>query len=252
MILKLIGYRVFDVIHAVLNVPRYIRDYFQFSRCKHLQDDMRFTLSLMNLYPCLKDRTSNTPFDAHYTYHPAWAARILAKTKPDIHVDISSSLAFVTLVSAYQKIKFYDYRPAEIHLSNLECGAVDICNLPFESNSISSISSMHVIEHIGLGRYGDTIDSKGDVKAIQELIRVTKEGGNILFVVPIGGEPVIQYNGHRIYSYDMVLSLFSQCEIMDFSLIDDSGDFISSADENLADGCKHGCGCFWFRKRCNE
>ncbi|KPV52540.1 hypothetical protein SE17_14920, partial [Kouleothrix aurantiaca] len=25
----------------------------------------------------LRDSTANTPFDRHYTYHPAWAARVL-------------------------------------------------------------------------------------------------------------------------------------------------------------------------------
>jgi len=40
-------------------------------------------------YPMLDDKTSVTPIEPHYTYHPAWAARILAQTKPQKHVDIS-------------------------------------------------------------------------------------------------------------------------------------------------------------------
>ena len=47
---------------------------------------------------------------------------------------------------------------------------------------------MHVIEHIGLGRYGDKFDYDGDLKAIKELKRVLAVGGNLLFVVPIGKE----------------------------------------------------------------
>ena len=109
MITRLIGFKVIGIIHSIINIPWYIYDYFLFRRDKHLQNDSRFSISLTNLYPCLKDRTYNTQFDSHYIYHPAWAARILADTKPYIHIDISSSLAFVTLVSAYQKIKFYDY-----------------------------------------------------------------------------------------------------------------------------------------------
>ncbi len=32
---------------------------------------------------------------------------------------------------------------------------------------------MHVVEHVGLGRYGDPLDPDGDLKAIAELKRVT-------------------------------------------------------------------------------
>ena len=39
----------------------------------------------------------------------------------------------------------------------------DITNLPFEKESISNISSLSVIEHIGLGRYGDKIDLFGNL-----------------------------------------------------------------------------------------
>ena len=31
---------------------------------------------------------------------------------------------------------------------------------------------MHVVEHIGLGRYGDHLDADGSVKAINEIKRV--------------------------------------------------------------------------------
>jgi hypothetical protein len=31
---------------------------------------------------------------------------------------------------------------------------------------------MHVVEHVGLGRYGDLMDPDGDLKAMRELRRV--------------------------------------------------------------------------------
>ena len=38
-----------------------------------------------------------------------------------------------------------------------------------KSDSLSSVSCMHVIEHIGLGRYGDPINQNGDKFAINEI-----------------------------------------------------------------------------------
>ena len=172
------------------------------------KNDKRFSVNAADLYPCLKDRIIKTPLDHHYTYHPAWAARILAKTKPEFHVDISSILSFSTIVSAFVPVKFYDYRPADLKLSNLESGSEDLNKLSFESGSIPSLSCMHTIEHIGLGRYGDKIDPEGDIKSIEELKRVLQPGGDLLFVTPVG-KPRIEFNAHRIYSYEQILEYFS-------------------------------------------
>lgn len=109
---------------------------------------------------------------------------------------------------------------------------------------------MHVVEHIGLGRYGDPLDYNGDLKAINELIRVLQPGGNLLFVVPIGA-PVIMFNAHRIYSYSQIISYFDQLDLKEFSLIPDNGaevGIIENASEDLANKQRYACGCFWFKK----
>ncbi|MBS1759969.1 MAG: DUF268 domain-containing protein [Bacteroidetes bacterium] len=211
------------------------------------QTKKRMSVYFRDAYPCLSDKLKTTPFDHHYTYHPAWAARIIAKTKPVEHTDISSILSFSTIVSAFVPIKFYDYRPAELNISNYNTGFADLKKLPFKDNSIESISCMHTIEHIGLGRYGDELDAMGDIKAIDELKRVLKPGGNLLFVTPVG-VPKVEFNAHRIYSYEQVKEYFSPLEIVEFSLIPDSGGLIENANIELVKEQKYGCGCFWFRK----
>lgn len=211
-------------------------------------NDNRFSVNISDLYPCLNDKVKSTPFDQHYIYHPAWAARILAKTQPAEHVDFSSILYFSTIISAFIPVKFYDYRPADLNITNWQGGSVDLCKLPFETNSLVSVSCMHTIEHIGLGRYGDSIDPEGDIKAINEIIRVTKPKGDILFVTPVGMQK-IEFNGHRIYSYETVTRMFEKCEIISFSLIPDEGGIIENADIELVKNQIYGCGCFWFKKK---
>lgn len=176
----------------------YVKNYIQFKKLSSEAAD-RFQINWHERYPCLYDNTRTTNLDSHYIYHPAWAARILAKTKPLCHVDISSTLDFCTLVSAFVPVKFYDYRPANLSLSNLSSESADILSLPFASNSIKSLSCMHTVEHIGLGRYGDSLDTDGDLKAITELKRVLAMGGNLLFVVPIGGIAKIMFNAQDIH-----------------------------------------------------
>jgi hypothetical protein len=217
---------------------------------KQAQMSRRFVVRWQDRYPCLHDKTTTTGFDAHYIYHPAWAARILAHIRPDFHVDISSALHFCTLVSAFLPVKFYDYRPARLHLSGLTCEAADLLALPFTDRSIQSLSCMHVVEHVGLGRYGDPLDPDSDLKAISELQRVLAFGGNLLFVVPIG-QPKIMFNAHRIYSYEQIVNYFSELELKEFSLIPDNTKdkgLIRNATKEMADIQTYGCGCFWFTR----
>lgn len=209
--------------------------------------DKRFPVKFSDLYPCTKDRLPSTPFDQHYIYHPAWAARILAKTKPALHIDISSILSFSTIVSAFVPVKFYDYRPAALTLNNYESDFADLNALPFIDNSIASLSCMHTVEHIGLGRYGDKLDPAGDIKAIQELIRVLSPGGTLLFVTPVGRSR-IEFNAHRIYSYEQIISAFSPLHLQEFSLIPDTGGLIENAPPEMVALQSYGCGCFWFKK----
>lgn len=231
----------------LVQIPFVLVDFFKFKKVH----DGRFSLSLSDAYPCLKDKTMRTGFDRHYVYFTAWAARILAETKPSKHTDISSSLYFAGMASAFVPIDFYDYRPADLVLSNLKAEPGDITALPFTNDSIESLSSMHVIEHIGLGRYGDPMDPIGDVKGAKELARVLKSGGQLLFVTPVGKENKIEYNAHRIYTYHEVMRLFPTLTLKEFSLISEdevNGGLIRYADPSLINKENYACGCFLFTK----
>jgi SAM-dependent methyltransferase len=164
-------------------------------------------------------------------------------------VDISSSLYFCSLVSAFVPVAFYDYRPASLGLSHLTSDRADLMALPFADQSVESLSCMHVVEHIGLGRYGDPIDPGGDLKAMAELQRVLAPGGSLLFVVPVG-HPRVIFNAHRIYSHGQIVSAFSELTLMSFALVPDhpSVELILDAPAEMADKQDYGCGCFCFTR----
>lgn len=208
--------------------------------------DKRFKIPLLSISPCLFENIPYTRFDTHYVYHTAWAARKVKEIGALEHVDISSSLYFSSIVSAFMPVRFYDFRPAKLNLSNLKSDSANLLNLKFEDNSIDSLSCMHTVEHVGLGRYGDEIDVDGDLKAAKELSRVVSKGGSLIFVVPIG-KPKIEFNAHRIYSYDMVISMFPGFSIKEFSLIPDNAlsvGMIYNATKEDSDKQNYGCGCF--------
>ncbi|MCL4352877.1 MAG: glycosyltransferase [Patescibacteria group bacterium] len=229
-------------------------DYYRFAKdfvaFKSIQND-RFLVSWRDSRPRLGEDTPNTVFDPHYIYHTAWAARILSKIKPKYHTDISSILYFSSIISAFIPVRFYDYRPVNLRLNNLTSGFADLTKLPFADNSIPSLSCMHTVEHIGLGRYGDKLNPDEDLRAISELKRVLAYGGSLLFVVPIG-RPRVLFNAHRIYSLNQVISYFPDLELKEFSLVPDDYDRLGMVDNPSEEFCNqqdYACGCFWFTKR---
>lgn len=209
-----------------------------------------FSMEWHEKWPILHERSSTLPFSKDYIYHIGWASRILANMKPQKHVDISSFHWFSIIMSAFIPVEYYDYRPLPVNLPNLKSSHADITNLPFEDNSVESLSSMSVVEHIGLGRYGDPIDPNGDLKAIAELKRVLALGGYLFFVVPVG-KPKILFNAHRIYSYNQILEYFNGLSLVDYALVsgyDSYNGLIYNATEEQTNNENQGAGCFLFRK----
>jgi hypothetical protein len=110
---------------------------------------------------------------------------------------------------------------------------------------------MHVVEHIGLGRYGDPLNYDGDIAACDELKRVLAPGGRLLFVVPVGEKSTIMFNAHRIYTYPQVVEMFNGLEVEEFSLIPEDpvdGGLVLWPRKELLARQSYGCGCFLFRK----
>lgn len=226
---------------------RFVQEFLRFRKLSHTKVRSLET-RWSDRFPCLDDRTSVTGFDAHYVYHTAWATRAVARLRPAEHVDISSSLYFVAIASAYVPIRFYDYRPAALRLSNLSTATADLSRLPFQDGSVNSLSCMHVIEHVGLGRYGDPLDPLADEQAARELQRVLARAGTLLMVVPVG-KPRVCFNAHRIYTCAQVRGMFRTLRPVSFALVTDTGEFLADAAEAVADSQTYGCGCFEFTKQ---
>jgi hypothetical protein len=154
----------------------------------------------------------------------------------------------VGVISAFVPVEFLDIRPLDVALRGLACRKDDLADLALPSGGVRSLSCLHVLEHIGLGRYGDPLDPEGHVKAAGELSRVLADGGDLYLSVPIGRERVC-FNAQRVFSVATIKKLFATLELSEFSLVDDRGRFVMRADATEAETNEYGCGMFHFVKR---
>ena len=151
-------------------------------------------------------------------------------------------------MSASLPVTFVDLRPLSVSLPNLKTIGGSILRLPFADSRVASLSCLHVIEHIGLGRYGDPLDPQGTRKAAAELTRVLAPGGNLFVGAPVGRERVC-FNAHRVHAPKTILTYFEPLELAEFSCVVGEGELREHVDPLTTDLGFSACGLFWFRKK---
>ncbi len=237
---------VFDPIRLILGLPRYlryIRQWVRYSRMPAAEP-----LAIGDAFPIFGEASKVTSFDPHYVYQASWAMKKITGNRPGEHVDAGSDHRFVALLSTQVKTVFVDYRPLGIKLSGLTSISGDILNLPFDADSVISLSSLHTIEHIGLGRYGEPLDPLGTEKACRELSRVLAPGGNLYISVPIGRKRVC-FNAQRIYTAEEIAAYFKPLELVEFSAVGDDKQFMGNTGFAEFNNHDYACGMFWFKKK---
>lgn len=204
---------MFFVFKPILMLRQFKWFFEKLNELKKFENNPKFTK--IAYFPCLSDNISYTPLEPTYFFQDSWAAKHIFNLKPTHHYDVGSSAKTMGILSQFTPVTMIDIRPIELELPNLFFRKGSILALPFEDNSLETISSLCVVEHIGLGRYGDDIDTFGSEKAIRELKRVLKVGGIILFSVPIDDENKIYFNAHRAFTRDYILELFQDFKVLD-------------------------------------
>lgn len=219
---------------------QFVRDILWYSRMPGAE-----SMHIRDIRPMLADK--EMAFDAHYFYQAAWAFRRIYARRVALHVDIGSDIRFLGLLSAVCRVMFIDIRPLDAKLEGLDYLCGNVLSLPFKSGSVQSLSCLHVLEHIGLGRYGDLLDPLGTRKGIRELVRVLAKEGELYVSLPVG-KPRLCFNAHRIHSPEQVLQYFGELQGVEISWVDDRGHYHAHGDLRAMENGTYGCGLFRFQK----
>jgi SAM-dependent methyltransferase len=214
--------------------PQYISDLERYIQMPGVE-------SRVNFWPCLDDRTTETPMDKYYFYQDTWAAKKVFEIRPAAVVDVGSTALLAGIMSQFVPTISIDVRPLPVKLQGLDCKQGSITDLPFMDESVELLTSMCVIEHIGLARYGDALDHLGSIKAFKEATRVIRPGGHFIFSVPLSLTPGLLFNAHRIFSKPQVFGLIGNS----FSLHDELFLFPEPGMESQVTDLKDFQYCVW-------
>lgn len=199
-------------------------------------------------------RAAAGSLDEHYFLQDIWMAKKIVQAKTELHYDIGSRVdGFIAhLLVNDIKVNMIDIRPLGVDIEGIAFtrgDATDLSNI--EENSIPSLSSLHVVEHFGLGRYGDAIDPQGWIKGLKSMQRIIKSGGYFYFSCPVGLENKLCFNAHRIFDIHEPVETLNQMELIEFAYvknykiinvpISDFSDYIMKDD--------YACGMYVFRKK---
>ncbi len=252
----LFGFLGINPIQFFINIKGlgwFMRDYRRVN--KALDGNKDFAIS--SLYPCLADKSDKAGTNSgHYFHQDLLVAQQVFLDNPVNHIDIGSRIdGFVAHVASFRKINIIDIRELKSELRNIEFVQLNVCDsLKTEFIEMTdSISCLHAIEHFGLGRYGDPIDTDAHLKALDNFYTMLKPNGRFYFGTPIGPQR-IEFNAHRVFSVKYILEkLNNRFKVEDFHYVNDKGDLIHSVqmtqfniDSNF--GCEYGCGIFFLRK----
>lgn len=199
------------------------------------------------LYYIFGQRNKKSTYDLHYVTQSWWGCKRIGDANVEVHYDFSSSIPFVANLSALKKVCYHEYNPPTLSLPNIQVLSSDLLKLNYGDASLNSISCFHVLEHIGLGRYGDILAPDGYLIAINELKRVCSIGGRIYITVPVGRDS-IYVNAHRVFDADKFSRNFTGFSLVEFSCVLDDGRLLENVEVNIVNYEKYALGMFCFEK----
>lgn len=232
-----------------------INDYNE--KMKNCVDGKSFIIKKENMRLISSDLSAAAGYpEEHYFAQDIWGAKKIYENMPQNHYDIGSRVGgFLAHILIFlEKVNYIDIRPLPYRIKKLNFIQGDATNLEkIKDESIFSLSSLHAVEHFGLGRYGDPIDPEACFKAIRAFQRVLAIGGKLYFAVPVAAQDTLEFNAHRIFNPQTIINAFDELKLVEFSLIvgKEVNSKVINIDE-IAEVCQalpdYSCGLFEFVK----
>lgn len=214
--------RVFS--KTIIGLPKYFLDTIQFLITSK-SSTFKFRLK-----PCIGDHLTTSGVESgEYFYQDLLAAQLIFAGSSRMHLDIGSRIdGFVLGVAAFRELTVLDIRASGVKNKNVRFVHGDITSKDLIiSQKYDSISCLHTLEHIGLGRYGDDIDCSSYLNALENIANILTPGGRFYLSVPIG-KKAVYFNSNRVFSLPSLIDeLKSFCLLLDCFFVINSDSSLS-------------------------
>lgn len=237
-----IGFDPLRTISAIRFAPVFLTSWLRFLLINRFRSGWR-------LSPVLNDFSAPAgAADGHYFWQDLICAKWINELKPKKHLDVGSRIdGFLAHLLSFRSATLVDVRPFHSKIPGLSVIIGNAqSNLVNLTGKFDSVSSLHCIEHFGLGRYRDPLDAEGHVKGIYNISECVVDGGSLFISFPIGTEKV-EFNEQRIIDPEWPLPLLKAFKLKEFVLIPWRGDPIYGMKPNEVNKRISGqAGLYWF------
>lgn len=107
-------------------------------------------------------------------------------TGPVLDIGCCSSGMPIALASRGFHVIGIDVNPYAFRHPNFRAVRGDAMRLPFASGTFGGVLAISVVEHVGIGHYGDPLAATGDLVTVSEIARVLRADGRAIITVPFG------------------------------------------------------------------
>lgn len=241
-----LGFDLRKLLFSLRGALRFASDAFRLTR---MSRGKPFPVRLSGVLPAISEDNAAARPDPHYFLQDIWAATRVREEAPSEHVDVGSRIdGFVAHLLTFREVTVVDIRPLDFEVPGLRFIQGDGVTLSMiQDGSVQSLSSLHAIEHFGLGRYGDGLNPDAWRLALGSFVRVLAPKGKLYLSVPIGRQRLL-FNSHRVFNPLTIVESLSVLDLTHFHAIDDSGRLNVEAEPGEFAQCDYGCGLFEFEK----
>jgi len=118
---------------------------------------------------------------------------------------VGSVRSFISGLLAAYRVYSVDIRDREYTHENETVINCDAKSIPLDDESVDAVVTLCSLQHFGLGKYGDEFDLDADKTALNEMIRILKPNGHLIFSTTVtSNTPIIHFNAQRIFSLELI------------------------------------------------
>lgn len=198
------GFDPLRLARSIRGIPAFVADLISFK--KNYKGELR-------VLPCFGDRfAEGGSAKNEYFWQDLLVAKAIFDENPSRHVDIGSRVdGFVAHLACFRVVEVFDIRPLSITIPGVVFKQADLMSVESvdryalgKDGYCDSISCLHALEHFGLGRYGDRINSDGYKLGLQSIAHLLKPLGRCYLSTPIGRQRV-EFNANWVFRPSTVI-----------------------------------------------